>query len=98
MADLHEALGELADRKVWAMHVPALSALATGGTQWRTRLIWTERGPVERVVGLDYGALKVALDMVQICMTPAQWADLMVMERAAAGALNGDPAPTLELH
>jgi hypothetical protein len=90
---LREALGRQQTRKLWAMHLDAFAALMAGATQWRTRLVPDERGPVERVVGLDYGGLKVALDALGIRLSPASWTQLAVHERAAAGALNGEPSP-----
>ena len=90
---LRDALGRQQGKKLWARHLPAFQALCAAGTQWRRRLVFTAAGPLELVTGVDYAALKVALDILGIVLTPSSWAELMVLERAAAGAMNGEPPP-----
>lgn len=95
--DLREQLGQRAERGLWSLHVNAFLALQAGVTQWRRRLTFVgDSGtPVERFAGLDYTALKVALDMLGISLKPFEWRQLMVLEWAAAAALNGEPAPAM---
>lgn len=81
--------GEL---KLWAMHRRAFDALRAAGTQWRTRLMVTDQGLRELVIGLDYAGVGVALDMLGLQLTPNEWAQLRVLERAAAASFNGSAA------
>lgn len=76
--------------KLWGMHFVAFRAFCAGDTQWRTRLSATDHGLVERVMGLDYAGLQVALEHLEISLAPHQWSHLRVLERAAARAMNGE--------
>jgi hypothetical protein len=87
------ALDSPAGERLWAMHVRAFAALCAAGTQWRRRLIATEQGFREICAGLDYAGLKVALDALQLSLTPDEFRQLGVLERAATAAMNGEPAP-----
>lgn len=40
-------------------------------------------------LGMNYAGVKAGLDMAGIVLTPAEWAGLQIMERAATSALNG---------
>ena len=72
------------------MHATAFRALCAAGTQWRTRLVVIGGRLAERVVGLDYAGLRVALDALAIHLDTEDWRQLMVLERAAAAELNGE--------
>lgn len=71
---------------IWACHVPALAAFLSATNQWR--LMPTAKGA--RFLGLDYAALDVAMRNAGITLTPDQWSDFRVIERAATAAMNGD--------
>lgn len=88
--DLRIALGQRPGNRLWHMHVNAFRALVAGMTQWRTRLVFGERGLSERVVGLDYAGLKVALEAIGLQLDADDWGRLMVLESAAAAAFNGE--------
>lgn len=75
---------------VFLANAPVVDAFLAGASQWRTALVAGERGFRTRFVGLDYGGLRIALDALQITVTPWLWSGVMVMETAAAAALNRD--------
>lgn len=75
---------------VWPSHAAAFRAFLAVASQWRTALMTSAEGFRTRVVGLDYGGAKVALDALGIAVTPALWSAVQVMEQAAAAALNGE--------
>ena len=89
---VREALGARTGEALWAMHLTAFRALCAAGTQWRTRLALTAGNLAERVIGLDYAGLRVALDAIGLALDAEDWRQLMVLERAAAAAMNGEPA------
>ena len=69
---------------LWPDHLPALHAFLAMSGQWRTvftgeRTLW---------VGLDYAAARVALDLAGLSVTPAEWADVQMIEAGARAALN----------
>lgn len=71
---------------IWAEHLTALNAFLAMAGQWRTifngeKVIW---------IGLDYAAAKPALDLAGLTLTPAEWADVQVIEAGARAALNGN--------
>jgi hypothetical protein len=74
---------------VWPENVPAVDAFLTVATQWMTALVPGEGGLVLRYVGLNYTGAKVALDAMEIAITPPLWNGLAIMEGAALAALNG---------
>ena len=39
-------------------------------------------------MGLDYGAVRAGLDLAGIVLTPAQWADVQMIEAGAKAARN----------
>jgi len=91
IAGLLEELGVAAvDFAVWAVNVPAVNAFLAVASQWRTALEPVEGGFRTYWVGLDYAGAGVALDKLEIAVTPRIWADLSVMELAARAALNGE--------
>lgn len=86
MDDLTDADHEAAQGfAVWRVNWPIVNAFLDVATQWRQlplvdgRVLWQ---------GLDYAGVRVALDELEITLTPAQWRGLQAMERAAAKALN----------
>lgn len=87
---LEELGGAVEDFAVWAANVPAVNAFLAVASQWRTALEPVEGGFRTFWVGLDYAGAKVALDNLEIAMTPRIWADLAVLEDAARAALNGE--------
>lgn len=58
--------------------------LAVSG-QWRI----VAAGDSQLWKGLDYTAVKAGLDLAGIAVTPAEWADVQIIEAAATAALNG---------
>lgn len=96
IANLRQSLGQQSGRSLWRRHLNAFMALMAGATQWRHSLSVRDGQLVERVVGLDYTALKVALDALGMALTPVEWQQLTILEAAAIGAKNGAPAPIFE--
>lgn len=74
------------EQSIWVAHLPAINALLAVSNQWR----WATFGRGARVTGLDYAGVRAGLKMAGIKLTPDQWADFRVIERAAKAALNGD--------
>lgn len=86
-AEITARLGKKeADFPIWPENWDILDAFLAVATQWRQiplidgRVHWQ---------GLDYAAADIALARADIRLTPAQWAGLQSMERAASAALNG---------
>ena len=71
---------------LWAAHLAPMNAFLAVGDQWRTAPV----GYGFRIMGLDYGAVHAGLALAEIDLTPAEWADFRVIERAAKAALNGE--------
>jgi len=69
---------------VWPDHLEALTAFLAVSTQWR--VLAGEGGAYW--LGLDHAAVKVGLDLAGISLTPAQWADVQLIEAGAKAALN----------
>ena len=79
--------------RLWSIHARAFAALVAGRTQWRRGLAMADTGLVNRVFGLDYAGLEVALGRLGLELAPHEWGQLGVLEQAAAAAMNGDPMP-----
>jgi hypothetical protein len=75
---------------VFAVNAGVVTAFTASASQWRTVLVATPAGLRTRFLGLDYAGVKVALEALQIRLTPDLWAGLASMEQAAAAALNGE--------
>lgn len=62
-----------------------MSAFVAVQTQWRTRVM-----PTGRVIycGLDYAGVAAGLALAGIALTPDQWDELQLVERAAMRELN----------
>ena len=73
------------DAGLWAGHLPAFEAFLTVTTQWRV----SSGMAGERVLGLDYTAVKAGFDLAGIVCTAPLWADIRVLEAAAVAAMNG---------
>ncbi len=74
---------------VWPENADAVAAFLLASSQWRTEFEIGEEGFRTRFIGLDYVGAKVALDAMEIVVTPTLWVGLVVMEQAARRALNG---------
>lgn len=72
------------DEGVWPENVATVTAFLAVDTQWR---VIGGFGPAV-VMGFDYAGVRAGLAMARIRLTPALWADLQLMERAARAALN----------
>jgi hypothetical protein len=70
----------------WPQNMAIVDAFIAVASQWRTIVL-----PNGRVVwqGLDYASVDIGLNRAGIALRPDQWADVQIMERAAASALNG---------
>lgn len=69
---------------VWPAHIEAVRAFLAVADQWR--VITGESGGYW--MGLDYGAVRAGLDLAGIVLTPAQWADVQMIEAGAKAARN----------
>lgn len=69
---------------VWPDHLEAVTAFLAVSTQWR--VLAGEGGAYW--LGLDHAAAKAGLDLAGISLTPAQWADVQMIEAGAKAALN----------
>ena len=78
--------GAQEDEGVWPQHVPAVRAFLTVAGQWRTVPHGLDG---VRYLGLDYGAAKAGFDLSGLEVGPDLWAEVRVIEAAAAAALNG---------
>ncbi|NTT86924.1 DUF1799 domain-containing protein [Tabrizicola sp. SY72] len=65
--------------------MPTLGAFLAVSGQWR--IVSTEGGVSWQ--GLDYTAVQAGLSLAGITLTPAEWADVQIIEAAATAALNG---------
>lgn len=75
--------------EVWSDHWDIVLAFLAVATQWRVVGLGGGFEPSRiRFVGLDYAAVRVALDAEAIAVTPELWRGLRVMEDAACAALN----------
>ena len=69
---------------IWADHVTPFNAFLTVQTQWRVAV--APMGDV-LMTGLDYSGVEAGLRQAGIDLTPAQFADLQMIERGAIEAL-----------
>ena len=90
LAALKGDLGEGDQEGIWPDHVETVRAFCAVGTQWRTSIRSEGLGFRQFWIGLDYTAVKVALEANEIEITRALWQGLVTMEQAAAAALNGE--------
>ncbi len=96
MAELIEALRDPADADVdrsndgvWPEHVAIVQAFLAVCTQWRTTPAGGGFAPMMPIwIGLDYSAVRVALEAEGIAITTELWRGLRVMEDEATDALN----------
>jgi len=87
--ELAAAIGDTGGERgfrVYRRNWDTLLAFLCVSTQWRA--VGHGMGAVYWM-GLDYSAAKVGLELSGIEITPALWAGLQTMERAARDALNG---------
>lgn len=70
---------------VWRRNAPAVAAFLSITTQWRVSA--GMKGLF--YLGLDYDGARAGLELAGMEVTPALWADVRLMERAARDALNG---------
>jgi hypothetical protein len=85
LADLDEGT----DDGIWPAHVEIVRAFCAVGTQWRLTLRPDGFGVRAFWLGLDYTAVKVALEALGVTITRELWQGLTTMEQAAAAAMNG---------
>lgn len=81
---------------LWPEHVPIVNAFLLVSSQWRVGSVGS--GMVSPAggfsssqlvfIGLDYSAVKIALDAEEITITRDLWRGLRIMEFAAIAALN----------
>jgi hypothetical protein len=90
IADLKAELGSVEPGGVWPRNVPAVLAFLAAGTQWRTGIRFAGKMLETFWIGLDYSGARVAIEALEIEMTPEIWSGVGVMEVAARDALNGD--------
>ena len=77
------------DTKVWPENWDIVQAFLSVSTQWRMGTVGGGMVPAMPLfIGLDYAAVRVALDALEIPVTPELWRGLRVMEIEAATALN----------
>ena len=69
---------------IWPEHVAALEAFLSVRDQWRVAA--GQNGVV--FLGLDYTAVRAGFDLAGITLTPAQWADVQMIEAGAVAAMN----------
>jgi len=99
LANLREALRVQTEDEhdgVWSENWDTVYAFATVGSQWRVVAIGGGGGGFAPAlpsrpffIGLDYSAVKIALDAEQIVITKELWIGLRIMEAEACAALNG---------
>lgn len=69
---------------LWPDHLPALRAFLAVADQWRIvmgdKAVW---------LGLDYTAVQAGFGLAGLTVTPAEWADVQLIEEGARAALNG---------
>lgn len=74
---------------LWPDHVVIVEAFAVIAKQWRVVSVGGGIAPSFLMwIGLDYSAVRVALDALEFKVTPDLWSGLQVMEEAACAALN----------
>lgn len=74
---------------IWPENSDTVAAFLAVSTQWRVVAIGGGfSAPALIYIGLDYAAVRVALDAEAIPVTPVLWRGLRVMESAACAALN----------
>lgn len=64
---------------IWPENLPAVTVFIAMGTQWRIG--------VAGVTGLDYTALPVVMEMMEVSDKKSVFQDIVVMESAALGEL-----------
>lgn len=75
--------------EVWPEHWDTVRAFVSVGTQWRVASIGGGFAPGRMIfLGLDYSAVRIALDAEAIVITPDLWRGLRVMENEACALLN----------
>ena len=72
------------DVGIWPDHVVAVQAFLAVADQWRVAA--GKNGVV--FLGLDYTAVRAGFDLAGITLTPAQWADVQMIEAGAVAAMN----------
>lgn len=75
-----------------SVNLPILLAFLAVASQWRVITLSSVTGSRAQVLGLDYAGARIALDALQISVTPHLWAGLQIMEQAAIEALNSREA------
>ncbi|MGD1880855.1 MAG: DUF1799 domain-containing protein [Paracoccaceae bacterium] len=70
---------------IWPDHVSVVEAFLSVATQWRMVGLADGRS---MATGLDYGGVKAGLELAEIEVTPAFWADLQLIELGARRAMN----------
>lgn len=73
---------------LWPDHEPAWRAFAAVSGQWRTQALSSLGGAAMIWLGLDYTAARAGLEMAGIDITPDLWAEVRIIEAAAAEELN----------
>lgn len=73
---------------LWPDHAPAWRAFAAVSGQWRTQALSSLGGAALIWLGLDYAAARAGLDLAGIEITPELWAEVRIIEAAAAEELN----------
>ncbi len=73
---------------LWPDHAPAWRAFCAVSGQWRTQALSSLGGATLFWIGLDYAAARVGLEMAGIDITPDLWAEVRIIEAAAAEELN----------
>lgn len=92
LTEISEALSQTAIEEqdgVWPDNWPIVQAFLAVATQWRVATIGGGMAPALPIlIGLDYAAVRVALDAEAIGVTPELWRGLRVMEDEAVKATN----------
>ena len=88
LAPDHEEQGD--ECEVWPQHWETVRAFVVVGSQWRVVVTGGGFVPSRIVfVGLDYLAVRTALEAEGMTVTPSLWRGLRVMEAEACRVLNG---------
>lgn len=90
IAAIESAFSQAGGFAVFAPNASIVAAFLCGASQWRTVWAGGSKGGSLLYLGLDYAAVRVALDARGIEVTPRLWAGLTDMEMAARDALNGE--------
>lgn len=100
IANLKAALGATAGTEeyggLWPEHVEIVNAFMSVASQWRVASVSHGASSIAGgfstsrliFIGLDYSAVKIALEAEGIAITPDLWRGLQTMEFAAIAALN----------